>query len=569
MSSCTKRILSVLLVAVMMLSLLAGCGEKKDDTTDPGTTNEDVTPGTSGEGEGEGEGEPAKPEVIDPDHPNWLCKEKTTLTAISYDAVNNSFNPTDMDTYWEWVEEQTNVHIDWEIIPYAGYNEVIQARMAAGVDLPDIIQVYSLENAQGAGENGILLDMAPYWDTHFTNTKAYFEKRGVNYKSLVENGTGAIYALTATQEPVENHTVFMYNAEWMKKLNLEIPTTFDEFNHVLETMKAAGDINGNGKDDEVILTSASLLRLNAIMGNTFGLENYYYWNAFQADENGKVWHEDTSDNMKALLKWENEMYEKGILDREINSLTATLMSEKIAADRVGIFVYYSSFAMAYGRLCSAGQEDPLGEHYIMGGPLASEWNDNQGYYVKWEKAASNPTAVNADSENAELAMRWLDFMFCNEEANIYRTLGELGKHYELDENGEAVPIQPEDGSRWQPGSNNSGQLTLAYNQTKEQLLITKYEYKWYGERYAWIRENVEFRSPSVPVVNYYTEDEQFIIDTYKADFDAYRAEMHAKFVNGTADIDKDWDTFVKNMEKLGLKEITQVHQNVYDRANKG
>jgi len=45
--------------------------------------------------------------------------------------------------------------------------------------------------------------------------------------------------------------------------------------------------------------------------------------------------------------------------------------------------------------------------------------------------------------------------------------------------------------------------------------------------------------------------------------------MHAKFVNGTADIDKDWDTFVKNMEKLGLKEITQVHQNVYDRANKG
>ena len=49
MSSCTKRILSVLLVAIMMLSLLAGCGDKKDDTTKPdnsGTQTEQ--PGTSG-----------------------------------------------------------------------------------------------------------------------------------------------------------------------------------------------------------------------------------------------------------------------------------------------------------------------------------------------------------------------------------------------------------------------------------------------------------------------------------------------------------------------------------------
>ena len=38
---------------------------------------------------------------------------------------------------------------------------------------------------------------------------------------------------------------------WLDQLGLEMPTTTDEFHEVLRAFKAAGDLNGNGIDDEI------------------------------------------------------------------------------------------------------------------------------------------------------------------------------------------------------------------------------------------------------------------------------------------------------------------------------
>ena len=46
----------------------------------------------------------------------WLCDEKTTLTVCCYDAVNNSYPTISNDLrFWQWLEEYTNVHIEWEV----------------------------------------------------------------------------------------------------------------------------------------------------------------------------------------------------------------------------------------------------------------------------------------------------------------------------------------------------------------------------------------------------------------------------------------------------------------------
>ncbi|MBR3641492.1 MAG: extracellular solute-binding protein [Oscillibacter sp.] len=548
MKNRSKRLLAFLLSMLMLTSLLAGCG----GTSEPAPQGGEVT-----------EGEYTPPA----DHPYWLCDEKTTLTVTTYDGVTSTYvPPSDDDPFYQWLEDTTNVHIQWEIIPYAGYNEVIQTRLASGEDLSDIINVMNIDNGQAAGENGILLDMAPYWDTYFKNTQEYMDKTDTPYRTAMTNGKGQIFTINGTNEPVEGHTVIMYNTEWMEKLGAKIPETLDEFKALLEQMKAAGDLNGNGKDDEIVLTSANLLRLNSVMGNAFGLENYYYWDPFQADANGKVWHEDTSDNMRALLTFENDLFERGILDQEINTMTASILSEKVAADRVGIFVYYSAFAFSYGNLTTAGQADPYGEHYTLGVPLASEWNGNKGYFVRWESMRSNPTGINAKSDKAALAMRWLDFMFGSDVAIKRRTLGIEGVHYSVNPDGSVNYIYPESGAGdWNGSGENAGQLTLAFIQTKDQLLVTKAAYPWYLEEYANLRDNYEWRSPSVPRVNYFSEEEQEVVDTYKGDFKTYNDEMQAKFVNGGADIDKDWDTFLATCKQLGLDELTAAYQSAYDR----
>lgn len=544
-----KKFLATILALTMVLSLVA-CGSKAESDTpdDPQTDN---TP-------------------VNSEHPTWLTDEKVTLSVTTYDSVTDGVEPPSNDQrFWQWLEDYTNVHIEWNIIPYAGYEEVIKTRLASGTDLGDIINVYNIDNGQDAGYNGILMDMAPYWDSCFTKTNAYFEEEGTDYTSLVTNSNGEIYSLVGTVEPIEGHIVICYNTEWMKKLNLEVPKTLDEFTAVLQAMKDAGDLNGDGKDNEIILTSPGISYLYAVLGNAFGLECYSHWDAFQADKNGVVSSEYVSDGYRNMMIYCNELYDAGILDPEIATMSSSAMSEKAAADRVGCFIYYSAFAISYGAMTSAGAQDPTGEYYTIGVPLASKWNNNQGYFIRRDQASSTPTAISAECKNPELACKWLDTLFADPKAIEVRTCGFEGEHFNYAADGSVELIMPADGSDWDIQSMiGGGQITLAFIQTKQQLLVSKLQYPWYLEEYANIRDNYEWRSPSVARVNYFSEEEQETIDTYKPDFFTYIKEMRTGFPTGKFDASDDavWNEYCSTLEKLGLKELTSAYQSVYDRT---
>lgn len=63
------------------------------------------------------------------------------------------------------------------------------------------------------------------------------------------------------------------------------------------------------------------------------------------------------------------------------------------------------------------------------------------------RAATDQTCVSAQSENIELAIRWLDTLINDPVVIRTRCCGFEGETYELDENGEVQLIYPEDGSR--------------------------------------------------------------------------------------------------------------------------
>ena len=54
-----------------------------------------------------------------------------------------------------------------------------------------------------------------------------------------------MYGLVQTPGP------FLINKTWLDKVGKDVPTTVDEWKECLEAFKEAGDLNGNGKDDEV------------------------------------------------------------------------------------------------------------------------------------------------------------------------------------------------------------------------------------------------------------------------------------------------------------------------------
>lgn len=463
------------------------------------------------------------------------------------------------------MEEYTNVHIEWEVVPPTDYATLVSAKLASGSDMADIIMLSSdMSIAQDAGSNDLIIDLTPYWDTCFTNIQAYMDEIGLDYKRNISNEDGSCYAITTLGAPIENAVMLMFNTLWMDQLGLEIPTTIDELTNVLTTMKEAGDLNGNGVDDEILLTSPTPKDLLHSLTTAFGVESIRdpY---FAADENGVVYAEYTTENMKALLGFLHEMYDAGILDQEIVTNTSDVISEKVTADRVGVVAFYSSFSGSYGNLTSAGIETPNGEYYTLAVPMSSQYNDTP--FMTMGGSYNMFTGISADCENPELAAQWLDVLYADPMALETRCCGKLGETYEYDENGEPKPIMPADGSAWSIKKLGCGQIALPYVQTAQQLLFSSSLTRpWYHEQYANIRENYEWREPSVPRIPGLTDAEAEVNSMYYADLITGWEEYRNKFIIGEKDLDADWDEYVETLEALGMNEIMGVYQSIYDRT---
>lgn len=538
-----KRLLAIFLVLAMMMSVLAACTPGGDD---PDITDESF----AGERKD-----------------SWLCNKKTTLTVLCSEGTSTSNPPASNDLpFWAWLEDYTNVHIEWEVASSSGYTEVVSTRLSAGVDLPDIMMVNTLQLANKAGENGILVDLSEYWDDCFTNTSSYWKSKNFDFLSYTANpDDGSMYALIGVAEPVEGHITIMYNTEWMNKIGASIPTTLDEFTALLSKMQAAGDLNGNGRNDEVILTADSVSTLTSALGTAFGLEQYEAWDAF-ASKDGKVYDEYTSDNMKEFLSYLNKLYKAKQLDAEISSMNANTLAEKIASDRVGIFCYYSSYAITYGQLTSAGQADPFGEHYSLGLALASKYNGNKGYFMRRERALGAPTAITDECKNVELACKWLDALYADPNVLNVRQYGIENEDWYYDDNGEIVLVYPDNGSPRDISKKGCGQIPLCHFQTVEQLLEGHEQYPWYLAEYEEMRTKCEWKSPTVKHVSLYTEKENDLITFVATDVKGVYGEYRDKFIKGYSDINKDWNTYVTQINKMGLQDMVKAWQMIYDRT---
>lgn len=550
-----KKLLSLFLALVMLFSLVA-CGVKEEPAPAPETDPVEKAPEKATEADDSWKEE----------HPTWLCEEKTTLTVYTYDAVSSAYLPPSNDLYfWQFLEDYTNVHVEWEVVPYADYGTLVSAKLASGGTLPDIINVNEATVSTQAGGNELLVDLSPLWDTHFTNTQTYFDEMGFAYKDKLTNEDGTMYSIATVTSPVSyNQMLLMFNKLWMEKLGLKEPTSLEELNEVLRAMKAAGDLNGNGQDDEIILTSAKTKHLMTALHNIFGIEATYGQPQFAAGEDGVVYDQYTDDNAKGMLTWLSQMYKEGILDSEITISTADLLTQKIAADRVGVIAYYSSFVQSYSKLTSAGQADPAGQYYIFAQPLTSEFVE-EGYSLNSPTYGSF-TGISKDCQNVELAAQWLDTLFADPVIMDLRDKGPEGICWE-DVDGVPTPIFNEDGTQVDNKQYGCGQLTLPWIHP-----ATSWSYAssrpWFDPDYQpyydapWIER-------SVPIMPSTTEYEQELQDTYWADLEAGWEEYRDKFITGDLDVEADWEEYVGVLEALGLKEMIECYQSVYDRSTAG
>ncbi len=193
-----KKLLALILALAMCLSLVA-CGSS--------STSDSSTTGDSASGDGE---------TLE------IMMVGTTSDAYieGYNQVISDFNETN----------EYGVTVEVEYISNSDYKTKLTTLMASDAE-PDIIFTWELGYLENFVDGGKIVDLQPYLDEDEEWAESFNE-------GMLEQLTydGDVYGIPTQQSAC----VMFYNKDIFEEYGLEVPTTYDEYLEICETLKAAG-----------------------------------------------------------------------------------------------------------------------------------------------------------------------------------------------------------------------------------------------------------------------------------------------------------------------------------------
>jgi len=550
-----KRVLAVLMALVMLFSFAActGSGDEEMEIKHyEYTTGYDETkynaPGT---------------------YP--VFKEKQTITVMLPD--NEYVEDWETNTQTLMAEENLNADLVFTVLPSAEYNTKINLMAASGgKEYQDvIIGSFSSGMVIQLAESEMIQPISEYmYNTDIMwNTKDAVDRMGFDFFPLITMPNGEIYTVPNVADSVSNCNnakMYVYKP-WFDAAGVDFANvkTTEDFKNALLAV-AGKDPNGNGKNDEVLITSyASSVKWFEYLMNPFiysGGDNYMYV------RDGQLGFAFQREEWKEGLKYIKELYDLGLIDPLAFSQDSASFKAMLNYDEtiVGCIAGLGAGSVA--------DDDPRRMEYEGIAPLNSAWNDGKPLSSYNLPSATAVFLVSCNAENVENAARFGDVCM-SKEHSIHRRWGEKGVDWlEPGENDksmyevlgyapsliEVLPYSTVQNKHWHgagPGANAkevSAGVVWSGNPLDHNIKIAEAQILY---------ENTAPAEDFQDLV--YTLEENEIVAEAVASIKTYVNETTAKFITGTLDIDKDWDAFVNQTKSMNSDEILEVSQTAYDR----
>ena len=569
-----RRTVATIALIVMLLMVFSGCTDHgSSPTTDSATSSTaEVTTSTDSPSEEVSAyyNEPGTLPIVD---------EMITLTmgmpiqALIEDRVTNEFTL--------YLEENSNIHLEFEEYPTAEYMTKVDLMMTAGgEDLPDILATSSGNAFDAAtitdwGKAGMIVPLNDYFtDLAYYLPLAYNNCNFIDYDTAVMKATsydGNIYAIPSYSESpnnlVSNGRLVTYSS-WLEALDMELPITLDEMRAYLEGVRD-NDLNGNGDaSDEIPLvgfTGGLFIVKSAFITPFLGSSGHQPW----INRDGTIEYTYSKDEYREGLYYIKALIDDGLLSPLTFTQDQAQMTAQITADpyTVGAFMRWSASNLDVTR-----QAD-----YTWATALAGpDGNRYQGY---------NPTvfaltyAITMNCEYPETAFLLGDYMG-SEENSFINNRGFEGKDWrEIDSKTEinvwedATKPYTLINTSWGQLQNvwwcDEGVSVLNYQWAIGSSITndpTDFSYILGTDQAASIVESLKYvcNDTDVSGLVYNEEESEIMTDVYTS-VETYADECFTRFVLGDLSLDDDWDTYIDTLEQIGLQDCIDAVQSCVDR----
>ena len=547
-----KKLVALLLVLAMVLSL-AACGNGGNSSTSSETSTSSAAEDSSAAEEGEtgDDGETAEPGEFQLP----IVDEPTTLSYFVADDSNCAIMTTDWNDneFYQEMERRTGVHLEMEMVSSADYQTNFNLMIASGT-LADLIYVgasYYAEGVDAAIDDGYFLDLTDLVDEYMPNYQKV-RTSDIQYELLSTTDSGRLGAVYELRQSKQGPWLGLWiRQDWLDDLGLDTPVTFDDYHEVLTAFKnekgatAPLILNFSGSDGEFGTMSGGLNVLNS----------------WQLDETGKVNFGPYMDAWKEYVTIMNQWYNEGLIDPDFMATDErTADMAKVVTGASGLFAALYTMPSVY----EAASEDSNMNLAPVNPPVKNEGDE---IHIRLRDSyTSGNTAISADCENPEVAMRWLDYLF-TEEGALLANYGIEGDTFEFNEEGEPEftdkILNNENG--WTMTQTVASYLCPSAgianwsDWTRELAGVPEKDQACYD---VWSEADDTWRLPSSVTL---TQDESTERAALYADISTIVKEQTAQFISGALDIESNWDAYISSLEASGIERAIEITQAAYDR----
>ena len=480
-------------------------------------------------------------------------------------------NADDMEIF-KIMEEKTNVHLNFEQIPQADWEEKILQNLNGGKDLPDAYYSgYSLNSTQllfYAGQ-GLLLPLNDLIEQYMPNFKAKLEAHPV-VKAAITAPDGNIYSLPfcrfdgLTGQIPSNMFI---NKVWLDKLNLSVPTTVEELETVLTAFKE-NDCNGDGNPNDEIPMTFKFEGSQRDLGGLFGMfgyaDNLYGGQHHFCVDDGKVIFTPATEGYKKGCAYLYEhFFSKGLIDLEGFTMDKATYNAQNQGELANIGAYFSWNIFDLGSVHM--------DEYVPMAPLLGPDGTTSWGYVTSSGIETVGLVLTKDCKDPVNLIKWADLTY-DDFYGMQLEYGCIGTNIvelpEGDPSGYKYDYVREypDGMTYDEflfGNTYPDSCLALFRDFYETILpmpdSAKAKDKINNEMYLPVATTRYY-----PTLLFSAEDNDRI-NEIAPDIIGKAEEMRAEWL-ARGGVEDQWDDYLATLNAMGLQEYIDIYQKTYDNA---
>lgn len=491
--------------------------------------------------------------------------KKVKLTAIM--TKHPLTKPLKEMEWLQQVEDKAGVEIEWQEIT-ADWDQKKGTMLASG-DVPDLfIGPNVITDADFAQFQGLFQDLSGMLD-QAPNVTAMFEAKPET-KKIAEQPDGKIFGLPKYQRYWPSTATRMYiNQQWLDNLGLSMPTTWDELYDVLLAFKEK-DANGNGDpNDEIPMDwpggiggyfNPAYLLSGTGMTLTDGSPQGYFV------EDGKVKNYLVDERYKTMVTFLNKLNKAGLINPEVFTHDYTKYQSVARGEGDTAKVGFT-----FGWVASDRFGEQLAPQYTSMSPIKATPDSAVSWSYDYNSLnyGINQIVMSAKSKNKEAVMRFINELYAPD-MGMQVLFGSLGPNIKDNGDGSYSVLPPAD-PKMDPGTwkwtSTMADNGAFYIPDTLQLTLGKDMQEVLEQSKPIDAIQIDVDNDVFPGFLKYSSADNSTMGLNNTNVMNLANTNFAKWVT-KGGIESDWDSYVKESEKAGLKQNLEILQKYYDEYKK-